>query len=260
MDNLEEIAVKSDSFVKHVFNFDDNTKSDLIGIAQYSLLAIIPIILLNKSMQRFIPEVDEEKGSLEILMEVTVQLLIIFFGMYYIHRVITYLPSYGGKQYGQLNMFNFILAFLVIVMSLQTKLGEKVNILFERGLELWFGPQQISEEPQKKNIVRVSQPISGSGGGGGQQQQQMGSTSSQLHQADQVANYNTMMAQQQQQPQQPSIQQRDTIQPSYEQTIGQRGGGGASGGMTNTPNFDSMYQEPMAANEAFGGMGAYSSY
>jgi hypothetical protein len=44
---------------------------------------------------------------------------------------------------------------------LQTKLGEKVGILFDRGTELWQGK---TEKPgQKKGTVKVSQPIAGQG-------------------------------------------------------------------------------------------------
>jgi hypothetical protein len=47
----------------------------------------------------------------------------------------------------------------MITLSLQTKLGEKVGILFDRTLELWHGK---SEKPgQKKGTVKVSQPIAG---------------------------------------------------------------------------------------------------
>ena len=38
------------SFFKHVFNFDDDSKSDILNIIQYALIAIIPIVILNKSI------------------------------------------------------------------------------------------------------------------------------------------------------------------------------------------------------------------
>jgi hypothetical protein len=47
MDNSDD----SKSFFKHVFNFDDDSKGEILNIIQYALLAIIPIILLNKSMK-----------------------------------------------------------------------------------------------------------------------------------------------------------------------------------------------------------------
>ena len=119
------------SLIKHVFNFDDDSKNEMMNIIQYSLLAVIPIVFLNKSIQKFVPDVDEEKGSLEILVEVIGQIVIMFIGILLIHRLITYIPTYSNVKYADFNIINVILGFLVIVLSLQTKLGEKVNILLE---------------------------------------------------------------------------------------------------------------------------------
>ena len=67
----------SKNFFKHVFNFNDDSKSDILNIIQYALIAILPIIILNKSISKYIPEVDEKKASLEISVEVILQILII---------------------------------------------------------------------------------------------------------------------------------------------------------------------------------------
>jgi hypothetical protein len=56
----------SKSFFKHVFNFDDDSKSDILNIIQYALIAIIPIVLLNKSVGKYVPESDDKKGSLHL--------------------------------------------------------------------------------------------------------------------------------------------------------------------------------------------------
>jgi hypothetical protein len=34
------------NFFKHVFNFDDDSKSELLNIIQYALISIIPVIVL----------------------------------------------------------------------------------------------------------------------------------------------------------------------------------------------------------------------
>ena len=52
-----------------------------------------------------------------------------------------------------------ILAFLIIVLSIQTKLGMKVNILVDRALELWNGPSSDDSKQRKRN-VRTSSPMS----------------------------------------------------------------------------------------------------
>ena len=68
MENLEGVSITGSGkggFFKHVFNFDEDSKAEMLNIVQYSVLALIPVVMFNKSMQRFIPEADEEKGSIE---------------------------------------------------------------------------------------------------------------------------------------------------------------------------------------------------
>ena len=170
MESIEEASKSvssggAKSFVKHVFNFDDDSKNEMMNIIQYSLLAVIPVVALNKSIQRFIPEADETKGSLEILAEVIGQISIMFIGILLINRIITYIPTYSKSKYPDFNVTNIILAFLVIVLSLQTKLGEKVNLLLERVVEIVDGKVNIKEgnTNNNSNNVSVSQPISQSG-------------------------------------------------------------------------------------------------
>ena len=114
-------------------------------------------------MQKFVPEADEEKGSIELLVEVLLQIVVMFVGIFYIHRIITYIPPYSGGKYPDFNVIYIILAVLLITMSLQTKLGEKVSILFDRVSELWEGKQEDKKNKKngKKGSVKVSQPISG---------------------------------------------------------------------------------------------------
>jgi hypothetical protein len=81
-----------------------------------------------------------------------------FCGVIVIHRMITYFPTYSGFKYESLTLTNMILGFLIIVLSIQTKLGIKVNILVDRALELWNGPSHNTNANMKKN-VRFSQPI-----------------------------------------------------------------------------------------------------
>jgi len=158
MDNSSD----SKSFFKHVFNFDDDSKSEILNILQYSIIAIIPVVILNKTMQKYVPESDDKKSSLEISAEVIIQIIIMFIGLLIIHRIITFIPTYSGASYPEFHIVYIILAILMITMSLQTKLGEKVSVLVDRILELWNGKQ----EPKKKTgngngNVKVSQPISG---------------------------------------------------------------------------------------------------
>jgi hypothetical protein len=156
MDSSDE----SKSFFKHVFNFDDDSKSEILNILQYSIIAIIPVVILNKTMQKYVPESDDKKSSLEITAEVLIQIIVMFIGLLIIHRIITYVPTYSGAKYPDFHIVYIILAILMITMSLQTKLGEKVSILVDRVMELWNGKTD-KKKPGKTGNVKVSQPISG---------------------------------------------------------------------------------------------------
>lgn len=167
MESLDELTKNNSAkkgFFKHVFNFDEESKEEMLNIIQYALLALIPIIILNKSMQKFVPEADDEKGSVEILAEIVMQIVIIFIGMLIIHRIITYFPTYSGAKYVDFSVTNIILAVLLIVLSLQTKLGEKVGIMVDRITDLWDGSSESDKKQDKKKNkkgnVKVSQPIS----------------------------------------------------------------------------------------------------
>ena len=143
---------KETSFINHIFSNTDEDKAEMLNVIQYGLMAIIPVIVLNKLIHRFIPEADPDKSSLELLVEMSIQVVLIFVGLILIHRIITFFPTYSGFKYENLTLTNIILAFLVIVLSIQSKLGLKGNILFDRVLILWNGPtESTDDEPKKKS-------------------------------------------------------------------------------------------------------------
>jgi hypothetical protein len=163
MESLDELTKSGSSkkgFFKHVFNFDDESKEDILNIIQYSVLAIVPLVVLNKLMNRFVPEADDDKGSVEILAEIVMQIIVLFIGILIVHRIITYIPPYSGAKYADFSVTTIVLAVLVILLSLQTKLGEKVSILVDRVIELWEGPANNKKNNSKNGKVKVSQPIS----------------------------------------------------------------------------------------------------
>jgi len=168
------------NFFKHVFNFDHNARCDYLNIIQYSLLVIIPIIIFNKIMQRVVPSADEEKSSIELIIEVLIQVIVTFLVMPFIHRIVTFVPTYSGEKYSDFNVIYIIIPILIVILSLQTKLGEKVSILVDRLTELWEGPKETmknGKNSNKKGQVKVSQPISQNQAAMSQSLNSMGSTS-----------------------------------------------------------------------------------
>ena len=87
------------SFFKHVFNFDNDTKSELLNIVQYAIMAIIPVVLVNKGIANYVPEADDKKNTLELMAEIIIQIVVMFLGLFMIDRIITYFPTYSGEKY-----------------------------------------------------------------------------------------------------------------------------------------------------------------
>jgi hypothetical protein len=223
MDILQEAKdIHRKSFLSHVFSTTEDGKSEVLNVIQYACLGVIPVVILNKLIQRFVPEADADKSTLELLVEIFIQLIVMFCGIIVIHRIITYIPTYSGFKYENLMLTNVILSFLVIVLSIQTKLGIKVNILVERVSELWNGPQ---DKPSQKNSRN-------------------GSVSS--HAPSQADYLDNSIIQSDMFPPAP-VSTAKTVSGTYDQAM--RGGGG---GQSTNIDYGSM-MGPMAANSVLGG-------
>lgn len=231
MESLDELSKTSSGkpgFFKHVFNFDEASKAEMLNIVQYGVLALIPVVILNKLMQRYVPEADDEKGSIEISAEVLAQIVAMFLVMLIIHRMVTFVPTYSGEKYVDFSITNIILAMLVIILSLQTKLGEKVSILVDRLIELWDGPKDTKKGKKGQGNVKVSQPISQNQSAMNQSLSSMGSTSISAlppPQTQQLPDYNQMY----QQDSTPLVGAATPGTETFEPMAANSGGGGAFG-------------------------------
>ena len=155
----EEITIDR-GFFKHVFNFSESNKSFMLNMIQYTVLAFIPVILVLKVTKTYVPEADEKKGSVELLAESLFQVIFIVLSFWFINRIITFIPTYSGKPYKEFNETTFIVGFIFILLTLQTKLGEKISILTDRVMDLWNGETSLGDNKQKQGNVRVKQPFS----------------------------------------------------------------------------------------------------
>jgi hypothetical protein len=148
---LDPVGNKN-TFFSHVFSTTEEGKAEILNVIQYALLGVIPIVILNKTLQRFIPDADADKSSIELLAEVLIQIVVMFIGIVIIHRIITFIPTYSEFKYENLTLTNVILTFMVLILSIQTKLGIKVNILADRVAETWNGREAL--ETKSKNTAQ----------------------------------------------------------------------------------------------------------
>lgn len=164
MDKAEEVIEKNinrgEGLFTYMFNYDDDTKSTLLNMMQYMLFAIIPVVVILKLVKEYVPEDDDSKGSVEIVIEIVLQLGILFLSIWFIDRLIRYFPTFSKMPYSKCNELVFILPLLMIMITMQTKLGAKINILVDRITEMWGGTQlHMTQSQQSNNNIRTRQPI-----------------------------------------------------------------------------------------------------
>ncbi len=247
MDEVDNTQTNvKNGFINHVFNFDNDTKCEVLNVGQYLLLAIIPMGFYNYMVDSVIPEVDESKSNLEILAEVVGQLSLVLVGCFFVHRLITYVPTYSGRAMGDMNLFSVILLLLVLSYESHTKVGEKTKILLNRVRDIWEGKKADDKKGKKKkdgSVVKVTQPIS-----------RAGMPTHQPSRADYLQSHNTMTSPTQMLPaQNPISQQIPQTDSGASNNIYNDGG---YGGLQDA-NSPGLQMEPMAANAGFG---AFSSF
>lgn len=233
------------NFFKYVFNFDNDSKTDILNVIQYALLAVIPLTILLKTMHRFVPEADDRKGSVEITAEVVVQIVVIFLAFLFINRIICFIPTYSGGKYPQFHGELTVLAVLTAFLTFQTKIGEKVNILVERLTDLWEGTDKKAASKNKKKGGQSANTSSSPSSSIGQTPNQAAMNQSLYTDGTSINSLPSSDAGQPL-PDYNNMYRKDTTPLVNAATPGQMGG-------------DNGFMEPMAANSVLGG-GSFGSW
>ena len=155
-DDVEEgmVGGSGGSFVEHMTNLSVLEKNELLNMAQYILLAIIPLALFLKVMKLYVPEGDDEKNSIEIVIEVIVQSIAIFAVFFFIHKWVVFFPTYSKSPYSSLNLIQIILVVLFLMLCMKNAFSEKVSILLDRGL----AALGLKDEPKEKEREKEKAP------------------------------------------------------------------------------------------------------
>ena len=132
MDNEVLIGGNNSSFLSYMFSLSEGEKVELINMLQYIIFAIIPIILLNKLIKTYLPPIDRNKSSLEITTEVVIHIILLFTFIFFIHKLILFIPTYTKNPYPVINFLPVALPLLIVLFSLDKNLYEKTTILLNR--------------------------------------------------------------------------------------------------------------------------------
>ena len=227
----------NDGFIQHVFNFDEEHRGEMLNILQYTFLSIIPLIVITKLIERIIPDVDSQKGSIEITGEILAEIFIFFMGFYFTNKTILYIKPYSEIEYPTIVLQS--LSFMFIILSMNTKISNKVNILLDRISTAWNGGNSSNDKKAKKTNVKVSQPISNSNMSNPIQQQQQQQSYSDTSLINNLPNTTSQYTPQQEDPNFNAMYQNNPTQ-----LIG-----------ANSPSYIEGNQI-MAANELLGNQGS----
>lgn len=172
--DLEKTHKTLGGFVKTVFDTSKTSQDEVVNASQYALLALPPAYALLRLLREYVPEPDEQKGTLELTAEVVVQAVAMVIGIIVIDRAILYIPTLSGSPYGdQPNKILPLLPFIIILLTVQTKLGIKIDILMDRMTGNTGGQPKHQEEENEHVPMANYIPRGGYDTGNPASQQQM---------------------------------------------------------------------------------------
>jgi hypothetical protein len=148
------------SVLSQIFSTSPESLSEIYNPIQYILIAYIPIYLLNKLISKVIPEPNIDSSSLVILSEIVLQICITAIGFVLIYRLVNTIPTFSGYKYETLALAGPSMILIVLLLSIQSKVGIKTSILANRAYELWNGPEDEDNKQKVRKNVRVNSPIS----------------------------------------------------------------------------------------------------
>tara|TARA_B100000424_G_C22937172_1_gene498644 strand:+ start:426 stop:1181 length:756 start_codon:yes stop_codon:yes gene_type:complete len=246
-DTANKISQKNGkNFIEHVTNWNNDSKNEIFNSIQYLAMIFIPLLFLNNLIESMIPKLDTKKSNIELLGEILGHSLFLICSVVLLNRIITFFPTYSGRDYDKVSLIEFVL-FVVLAVP---KISNKSKELFKRLKIAWDGKEEAKksdtnkqnnqqQQQQQQNIVSVSQPISGGSILAPPQSTKL------PPQNPQYQGQHQQMTQQQPPPQQAA---------TSNQIYNNNGFGGLQG--AQVPN-QMANPEPMAANEGFG---AFSSF
>lgn len=165
MDDSAIKPITNQGFFTYVFKLSKFKQEDLMNIIQYTLLSIAPVILFVYFSKKYFPNVREDDSSLYIFVITVIQLIFMIIGIFFIDRIINYIPTLSGKYYETINLTTIVIIFVLFMLLINGGFRERTKILLYR-FDTWFTVddmivQKLGGTPKKfeilsDNIIRGS--------------------------------------------------------------------------------------------------------
>ena len=151
---MENAVEKPTNFFSYVFNTDLESRALLMNTAQYSLMALVLMVVSSHMLQHYVPPFDEEKSTLSVSLEVILQVVLTFVGIILIHRIIVFIPSISGTSYQELNILAVIFPVMYLLVMCPTPLHEKIYGILNRMIGA-----QAPKKPKEQRQQSIISPI-----------------------------------------------------------------------------------------------------
>tara|TARA_A100001015_G_scaffold307194_1_gene402703 strand:+ start:317 stop:961 length:645 start_codon:yes stop_codon:yes gene_type:complete len=149
------------SFIDYMTSLSHTEKGQIMNLVQYCGIAVIPLLAVLKMMKIYMPVNNPLKPTSELIFEVLVQLIVILIAFFFIHKLILYFPTYSQVNYEQFSLLSSMLPLLFLMFTLDTKISEKLNVLFDRllgMLGLMKEPYQDEKEEENTESTNTRAP------------------------------------------------------------------------------------------------------
>jgi len=135
MDEIKPIT--NQGFFSYVFKLSKFKQADLLNFSQYTALSIIPLMLFYFYIKKYTPSITYQSSSLYICIITFIEILLFVVAIFFIDRIVNYIPTFSGKYYDTINLVNISILFVMIILLSQAGYRERTSILLYR-FDNWF--------------------------------------------------------------------------------------------------------------------------
>lgn len=135
MDDIKPIT--NQGFFSYVFKLSKFKQADLLNFAQYTALSIIPLMLFYFYIKKYTPSITYQSSSFYICIITFIEIILFVVAVFFIDRIVNYIPTLSGKYYDTINLVNISILFVMIILLSQAGYRERTSILLYR-FDNWF--------------------------------------------------------------------------------------------------------------------------
>lgn len=133
--------------LESILRYDKSRLNTVGKLIQNSIIYIVLIFLFGTLIEDIFPNLEKSKPSYLIILEVLGQLILISFIIFYLQKIVDFIPYIGGEKYDSDDASlpyceGFII--LIILISTQTNLINKIKYIYEL-----FNDSRIKKEETK---------------------------------------------------------------------------------------------------------------